>query len=226
SNKQIGRLVAPDKDISRSTGSSVDELFPQEHVTTHEAECSDLNTDMRYDGLGKRKEREEFPYRLRYDQDYGSEGGSMLTTERNPTKSRAEIARIHNDLILRPRVEDGDSGLDDLSYEAARPSSMRDIFRSFLNRTAGMIAEENPTQPEDDGCEDIFQEHPLNLGASPTGPSATPVLEKLFNQTVAEWNADNSLDSPLRTGVNATRVRKNIRKELLLILFHRKCSPI
>ncbi|KAK6047786.1 hypothetical protein COOONC_14711 [Cooperia oncophora] len=68
-----------------------------------------------------------------------------------------------------------------------------------------MIAEENPTQPEDDGCEDIFQEHPLNLGASPTGPSATPVLEKLFNQTVAEWNADNSLDSPLRTGVNATR---------------------
>ncbi|KAK6037934.1 hypothetical protein COOONC_24561 [Cooperia oncophora] len=78
SNKQIGRLVAPDKDISRSTSSSVDELFPREHVTTHEAECNSLDTDMRYDGLGKSKEREEFPYRLRYDQDYGSEGSSML----------------------------------------------------------------------------------------------------------------------------------------------------
>ncbi|VDO37313.1 unnamed protein product [Haemonchus placei] len=64
------------------------------------------------------------------------------------------------------------------------------VFRSFLDSTSRIVAEENSSQPDDDGCEDIFRDD------SPT--------EKLFNQTVAEWNADKSLASPLRTNKNAT----------------------
>ncbi|KAK6016622.1 hypothetical protein OSTOST_17894, partial [Ostertagia ostertagi] len=48
----------------------------------------------------------------------------------------------------------------------------------------------------------------LNIGASPAATATTPVLERLFNQTVAGWNAGNSLDSPSRAGANATHVEK------------------
>ncbi|KAK5970205.1 hypothetical protein GCK32_000923 [Trichostrongylus colubriformis] len=307
SNKQIGRLVAPDKDITCSTSRNKEDPFfdghYRQHVATLGVESAAADSNVRDHGFVKKKQREEFSHKSRYDYvcESGEDStslGKILNSEtgaRNSRRHGSNLERPHSGTSKwRARVESDDfSDLDehDLRYEAPRPSSRRtridnpvskiaaiqesslrtphrgraqnevtrlgdsrnmpslagvatrvlsalppiylrddhhekydtlavrllaesikqsdthgstsNIFRSFLDCTGRIIAEDNSTQPDDYACEDIFQER---SEAPPAVPSATPMLEKLFNQTVAEWNADrdNILNSPMSSAMRAT----------------------
>ncbi|KAJ1366074.1 hypothetical protein KIN20_026660 [Parelaphostrongylus tenuis] len=63
------------------------------------------------------------------------------------------------------------------------------IFRSFLDCTGGISTERNQVW-EDNACENIFQNDLFDNGNASAVQPITPELEKLFNRTVIEANAD------------------------------------
>ncbi|VDM61217.1 unnamed protein product [Angiostrongylus costaricensis] len=74
------------------------------------------------------------------------------------------------------------------------PGSSSHIFRSFLDCTGGISAVGNPIWENDNACENIFQNDLFENEDTSEAQPVTPELERLFNRTVTETNADGHFE--------------------------------
>uniref|UniRef100_A0A0K0DFC1 Uncharacterized protein n=1 Tax=Angiostrongylus cantonensis TaxID=6313 RepID=A0A0K0DFC1_ANGCA len=74
------------------------------------------------------------------------------------------------------------------------PGSSSHIFRSFLDCTGGLSAAGNPSWENDNACENIFQNDLFENEDMSAAQPVTPELERLFNHTVTEMNADGHFE--------------------------------